>query len=127
MATISLNDFTRLEDEGCQLAAPLGKVLHRVDHKLQRNGKHSVGDLLEGNGQSVDVRAIQGGDEGTVERLVHFGNDAVGLVLDSVYSFDNRLSVGMRRGCATIDKEGADLVSTGGAALNEVEEMRLPR
>ncbi len=97
-----------------------------MDHELQCRGKHSVSDLLERDSKSIDVGAIQGGDKRTVKRLVHFGNDAVGLVHDLVNPCDDRLSVGMGRGCATIDEQGADLVSTGGAPLDQVEEMRLP-
>ena len=109
-----------------QLAAPPGKVLHRVDDELQGRGEHGVRDLLEGHGQGVDVGAIERGDEGPVERLVHLGDDAVGLVLDLVHPLDDRLSVGVGPGRAAVDEQGADLVGAGGAALEQVEEMLLP-
>ncbi len=101
-----LNDVTRLEDQGRQLAASRGKVLHRVDHELQGRGEHGVSDLLERRGQGVDIRAIERGDEGAIERLVHLGDDAVGLVLDLAHSLDDRLTVGVGRGCAAVDRAG---------------------
>ena len=111
-----LDRLARLLDQRRQLAAALGAgPPWRGRRPASAVAKMASTTSSSGVGQRVDVGAVQRGDEGPVERLVHLGDDAVGLVLDLVHPLDDRLAVG-GRGLARSSRRAGRCISRAQSA-----------